>query len=634
MGKVQGEFDYPSTAETKESTHDVLTSSVKLVIWDLDETLWSGTLSEGDVNLDSARGDLIRQLNRRGIMNSICSKNDFEDVRERLCREDGLWDEFIFPKISWQSKGPQVLQIIEDAQLRAEQVLFIDDNVANLQEAKYFVPELQISGPEIIDGLLSLPQLVGRDDPTLERLTRYKLLEQKAVDRENTEGSNEDFLRSCNIRVVVGVDCLAEQPFERISELIERTNQLNFTKRRLDDEELVALLSDPTNFSGYVSVSDRFGDYGMCGFYSVHDGQLTDFLFSCRILNMGVEQWIYEQLGRPEIVVSGEVATSLNSYGVIDWINQSGGHGVTSKASQSLITSKVLIKGGCDLSAIHDFLGGTFDTEFNLVTSAGHAEHRDNIEIIRRSNPETLSKYGWAIDRIPFLDRSSYETKVLVDANYGYLVYGVVMDYLQGLYRLRDTDFIVPFGVYDFDVTNPDLWVSNQERFRWWGLDLEFVNWFSQNFEFLGPLSAEAFKENVRWLAQAIPSDARLVLMNGAEVPWEDSAETGRHLRHREMNIALEEVVRDLPNATILDVRKVVTSKDDLADNIRHFRRRASHQISEALRDQLGGVVQVKRVNFATVWSILKEIPEAAKRRLPPNVRRSLGNVKMSLRRR
>ena len=620
--------------DNEESAREILSSSVKLVIWDLDETLWAGTLSEGEVNLDSARGDLIRQLNRRGIMNSICSKNDFDKVKDRLFREEGLWDEFIFPKISWQPKGPQILQIIDDAQLRAEQVLFIDDSVGNLQEARYFVSDLQVSGPEIIDDLLSLPQLAGRADPTLERLTRYKLLEQKAIDRENTEGSNEDFLRSCNITVVIGVDCLAEPRFDRISELIGRTNQLNYTKRRLNDEELVALLSDPTRSSGYVSVSDRFGDYGICGFYSVHDGQLTDFLFSCRILNMGVEQWIYQQLGRPEIVVSGEVATPLNSWGVIDWINQSGGDDDISNASSSSITSKVLIKGGCDLSAIHDFLGGTLDTEFNIVTLAGHAEHRDNIEIIRRSSPETLLKYGWAIDRLPFLDRSSYETKVLTDANYGFLVYSVLMDYLHGLYRLRGTDFVVPFGVYDFDVTNPDLWRSDQERFRWWGLDLEFVKWFSQNFEFLGPLSTGAFKENVRWLAQAIPSDARLVLINGAEVPWENSVETGRYLRHREMNIALEEVVRELPNATILDVRKFVTSKDDLAGNIRHYRRRVNHQISEALRDQVGGTVQVRRVTVATIWSGLKEIPEAAKRRLPSSVRKSLGDIKMSLHRR
>src|ERR1035437_7614536 len=128
MGRLHDEVDHPRMVDTEESAREILSSSVKLVIWDLDETLWAGTLSEGEVNLDSARGDLIRQLNRRGIMNSICSKNDFEKVKDRLSREEGLWDEFIFPRISWQSKGPQILQIIDDAQLRAEQVLFIDDS--------------------------------------------------------------------------------------------------------------------------------------------------------------------------------------------------------------------------------------------------------------------------------------------------------------------------------------------------------------------------------------------------------------------------------------------------------------------------------------------------------------------------
>lgn len=612
-----------------------LRDAVKLVIWDLDETLWSGTLSEGPVVVGSHQSNVVRQLNRRGIINSICSKNDLETGRLRLMAEDKLWEEFVFPRIAWLPKGPQIAQIIEDSQLRPEQVLFIDDNVGNLQEAQYYVPGIQTSGPDIMADLLEQPQLTGRDDPQLKRLGQYKLLEQKALDRDRIEGSNEDFLRSCNIQVEFGDNCLDESQFERIAELILRTNQLNYTKRRLESSELEVLLADPKRESRYVQVSDRFGDYGVCGFYSVCDGQLTDLLFSCRILNMGVEQWIYAKLGCPSIDVVGEVATPLERTSTVDWINQKGQEIPIEERDPmtSSVLAKVLLKGACDLVAVNDFLWGSLDTEFNVITAAGLPEHRDHTEIIRRSTPEVVSEYGWVIDHLPFLDRSSYDSKIFKSPDYGFLVLSLLTDYTQGVYQFRGTDFLVPFGVYDRDITDLDLWEHHSPELEWMGLEPSFVEWFAENFEFRGPLSPEAFKENIRWLARAVPPGSRLVLVNGPEVPVDIPSEENRHLRHREMNVALEEVVRELPNTTILDVRKFITSRDDLTDSPRHYRRRVYLRMAETLRELVEADIQVKRVSSATVRSTVKNMSTSAKEMLPPRVLRTLGELKKSLRR-
>jgi FkbH-like protein len=612
-----------------------LKDSVKLVIWDLDETLWSGTLSEGHVVVDSKRSDVVRQLNRRGIISSICSKNDLETARSRLMVEDNLWEEFVFARVAWLPKGPEIVQIIENAQLRPEQVLFIDDNFGNLQEAKYFVPGIQTSSPDIIASLLDLPQLAGRDDPQLKRLGQYKLLEHRAIDREQSEGSNEDFLRSSNIRVVLADNCLDESQFERIGELILRSNQLNYTKRRLESSELRTLLADPKRESRYIQVRDGFGDYGICGFYSLIDGRLTDFLFSCRILNMGVEQWIYGQLGYPSIDVVGEVATPLDRTAVVDWINQTGqdNSGGERDSTMKGVTSKVLLKGACDLVAVNDFLGGSLDTEFNVITAAGLPEHRDHTEILRRSRPEVVAEYGSIIDQLPFLDRSSYDTKVFKSSDYGFLVLSSLTDYTQGIYRLRGTDFLVPFGVYDRDITDPEIWERHPERIAWLRLEPSFLEWFAEKFEFMGPLSIEAFKENIRWLAGAIPRGAHLILVNGPEVPVDIPTEESRHLRHREMNQALDEVVTELSNTAILDVRKFITSQDDLTNALMHYRRRVYLRMAEALRELVDADIQVKRLSKATVRSTVKRFSTSAKRRLPPKVLRTLGDLKESLRR-
>jgi FkbH-like protein len=612
-----------------------LKDSVKLVIWDLDETLWSGTLSEGPVVLNPECSNIVRQLNGRGIISSLCSKNDLEAVRSRLTAEEGLWEEFVFPQVAWLPKGPQIAKIIEDVQLRPEQVLFIDDNVGNLQEARYYAPGIQTSGPEIIEKLLDQPQLAGRDDPQFTRLGQYKLLEQKASDRDQNEGSNEDFLRSCNIQVELGENCLEESRFDRIADLMSRANQLNYTKRRLRSGELKALLADPQAESRYVRVSDRFGDYGICGFYSVVGGRLTDFFFSCRILNMGVEQWIYQRLGCPLIEVVGEVVTPLERTPPVDWISETAkgiaGDRLTPRAPT--VFARVLLKGGCDLEAVNDFLGGSLETEFNAMTESGRTEHREHTEIIKRSTPEILSEFGDVIDRLPFLNRSSYDSKIFRTPDYRYLALSVLMDYTQGIYRYRGTDFLVPLGVYDRDVTDLDLWERDPEQLSWLRLEPSFIEWFAENFEFLGPLSVEEFKENIRWLARAISPGSQLVLVNAPEIPVDFPNERSRYQRHQEMNVALEEVVRELPNAAILDVRKFVKTRDDLTDLQLHYQRRVYRQIAEALRELVDADIEVKRISKGSVRSVMSRLSTSAKGKLPPVAHRTLRKIKKSLRR-
>jgi hypothetical protein len=126
------------------------------------------------------------------------------------------------------------------------------------------------------------------------------------------------------------------------------------------------------------------------------------------------------------------------------------------------------------------------------------------------------------------------------------------------------------------------------------GIDRPFLEWFADNFEFLGPLSAEQFQDNIRWLRAQLPAQAQLVLINGAEVEVDVPREHGRDLRHREMNAALEAVVAELPNTSILDVRPFIRTRDDVVDNIRHYTRPAFLHMANGLRDLLGDELSVE----------------------------------------
>jgi predicted enzyme involved in methoxymalonyl-ACP biosynthesis len=87
-----------------EAITATLTAPVKLVIWDLDETFWSGTLSEGGATPIDEHVEMVRALVDRGIMCSICSKNDYGEAKAKL-EEMGIWDLFVFPHIAWSPKG-------------------------------------------------------------------------------------------------------------------------------------------------------------------------------------------------------------------------------------------------------------------------------------------------------------------------------------------------------------------------------------------------------------------------------------------------------------------------------------------------------------------------------------------------
>ena len=273
----------------------IVPALVKLVIWDLDDTLWRGTLADGDdVSLFADRARLIRDLNDRGVVNSICSKNDHASAEAQL-RQLGLWDAFVFPHIAFTPKPEAIRQIIADMQLRAANVLFIDDNIHNLEGARAALPEIQIldaTAPDadrVLARILAL-QPVGAGS----RLAKYRQLEARARDRAAIGGSDEAFLRGCAIQACAPflMDNLDFAP--RVAELINRSNQLNYTASRVDETELAAAIIDVVRYDSWsIFAWDKYGDHGLVGFAMVdrQTRRLIHFTFSCRVMHMGLERY-------------------------------------------------------------------------------------------------------------------------------------------------------------------------------------------------------------------------------------------------------------------------------------------------------------------------------------------------------
>lgn len=262
----------------------------------MDDTFWHGTLSEGAVSAVKENIELVTTLAKRGIISSICSKNDYEAAKHRL-QEMGVWNMFVFPSISWSAKGESVKHIIDAAQLRAPNVLFIDDNTSNIAEVEHFNPGINtMLATANLSTILNSEALKGKNDSSLSRLKQYKILEQKAKFRQICT-DNSEFLRRSDIRIEFIYDTQSLE--DRIIELANRSNQLNYTKRRFSEGEH---LPDAANIEqAAVHVVDNFGDYGICGYYAVEHNtgsdsntrdKLLHFFFSCRALNLGIENYV------------------------------------------------------------------------------------------------------------------------------------------------------------------------------------------------------------------------------------------------------------------------------------------------------------------------------------------------------
>lgn len=557
---------------------------IKLIVWDLDDTFWSGTLSEGDVVVPEQNINLIRRLTDIGIVNSICSKNDAAQTMRKL-KELGLDSYFVFPSINWDAKGSRIKALIADMQLRPANVLFLDDHVPNLAEARFVSPELMTASPDVIPQLLEQAMKSPKSDPEHKRLHQYRILEEKWEEKKHFT-SNEDFLYDSNIRVVFGSDCLAQ--LDRIHDLVWRSNQLNFTKVRSTKEELTALFTDASAKCGYVSVSDRFGDYGITGFYALKQNRLLHFCFSCRTLGMGVEQYVYAKLGRPELQIVGEVSGDLTQNGLPGWINQEkkGGQGGGIRAGHAQAHS-VLIKGPCDLFQILPYIADKtlIDTEFTYVNdrgvtveSTGHTTHI--VEAMRLTEEEKQR----VLREVPFSDPGIYSRRIY-DGNYRVVVISILSDANLGVYRRKETGERIAFLEGFHPITDPKNWepyIRGEYNHGGFVFTRENLMKFAEQYEFVGINSAERIVENLRYIRQHLPKETTMAVMLGGELYYEKNtfpAYENRHLVHKEINAAIRAAAEEL-DIRLIDVNRYLVDQSSFYDHFNHYIKPVYYQLA------------------------------------------------------
>lgn len=278
--------------------------SAKLVIFDLDNTLWDGILLEGEVSLRPPVATLFRTLDERGILISIASKNARSDAMAKLAAL-GLDAYLLHPQIGWLPKSQGIAEIVRALNIGIDSAIFVDDNPFERSEVADALPQVEVLPDSAIPTLLDHPRLQG--SVTAESRAR-RAMYREAIEREVAEksfGSDYlEFLRSCGIHVTIRDD--RPDDFDRIAELVQRTNQLNFSGRKYGREAIEAILRDPARDRHVIIVSDKFGSYGTVGFClsSLEDAAegtvlvIEDFMLSCRVQGKFIEQALIAELIR------------------------------------------------------------------------------------------------------------------------------------------------------------------------------------------------------------------------------------------------------------------------------------------------------------------------------------------------
>lgn len=566
---------------------------IKLIIWDLDDTFWKGTFSEGEVVIPEEHRKFLLDTTDMGIIHSICSKNDFSKIEEKL-KSEKLWEYFVFPSIDWTAKGIRVKSIIQTMKLRAQNVIFIDDNVQNLEEVRHFCPGIAVLSEKEIPDLIEQVKGLEKKDPTHKRLQQYHLLEQKETARAAFE-SNEDFLKSCNIRVQMENNAIDQ--IDRVHELVMRSNQLNYTKIRPTKEELLTFLKKEGVESGTVSVSDQFGSYGLVGFYAVENEKAVHYVFSCRTLGMKVEQYVYAEIGFPEIEISGEVVSELNRTERPAWINQEA-KGIAQSAKASL--SKTLcLKGPCDLSQMHAFFNydkeDSVVTEFTYINDAGVSvegqNHTAQIATALLSEKETKQKI---VREINFFDEKMLDTALLekeIDA----VVLSMLTDGNLGVYRRKEGGQFIAFGEKAYPLDDP----ANREKYLKGEIFTSRVNFteemidrFSEKYEFCDNSDFSITMQSLEGIRSHLPQKTLLILLLGSErefsKPSKPSFEN-RHLEHRKMNALIREWAKEKENVLLLSYDDCMASDSDFLDTINHFTKRVYYAIAKEIIAVLNG---------------------------------------------
>jgi FkbH-like protein len=290
----------------------------KVLITDLDNTLWGGILGDDgplgvEVGTDSSHGKaflayqkFLLNLKSRGVLLAICSKNSLDNVKEVFTKNQNMIlkiSDFVSIKANWLNKAKNIQDISQELNLNLDSMIFIDDSPVERQLVRNYLPSISVpeipKDPSFVTKYIAdnyFFDLVSLSDEDLKRSQSYISNRKRKILRENIDNV-DDYLKS--LKMKASINKFQKDNIQRIVQLFHRSNQFNTTTIRYSNADIEKFIKDD-KLTFAISFKDRYSNYGITSLLVCNRIknvlEIENWCMSCRVLNRTFEEFIMNYL--------------------------------------------------------------------------------------------------------------------------------------------------------------------------------------------------------------------------------------------------------------------------------------------------------------------------------------------------
>jgi FkbH-like protein len=298
----------------------VLGNTKKCLVLDLDNTCWGGVIGDDGLNgicigTETAIAETYtsfqkytKELKERGITLAVCSKNYFKNAKEGFEHPDSIlkYDDFISFKANWEPKHENIMDIAKEINIGTDSLVFIDDNPVERDIVLSQIPSVAV--PNVGNDVINFIDHIDRNgyfEPislSSDDINRNKYYnDNKKREKENfTFKSYDEFLVS--LKMKADIKSFSSIYSERITQLINKTNQFNLTTRRYTAGEIESIVNSDKHIKVYGKLIDKYGDNGLIaitiGSIKLNQCHIDLWLMSCRVLKRDMEFAMFDEFVR------------------------------------------------------------------------------------------------------------------------------------------------------------------------------------------------------------------------------------------------------------------------------------------------------------------------------------------------